>query len=719
MLWAMCRLLFFLVVLRQTVQGDYADFGYLRGLPDTGALYEVNEVSQSPHLTFTFHTTTPSDYQIWVHGMAPNASGDSLHVGLEGESTASSANLTGFSQDWSWSSLTMSQTTATLPLTATGTFSLNLWLREDGVRVDRLLLVTDTNYVPTGEGPAAAVMQVVTQTVPPAPHYQITTLSYDGLYRLTEANYSGTLEAVYSYGYDVLGNRLVQTTTITSTEVITYRYDSANRLVESVVQGGETTHYEWDRMNRLITTTVASNLSRVYGYSQDGELISAVVDNLLTTFAYNGNGQRLLMSVAGQVTSYTLDYAGPGQRILWEQRAGEMKHYLYGLACLGEFVTDSTTATTEWRYYQYDGNSLVRQTTNSQAEVTLAWTFSPEGAVILGEEGPVTHMGCEGDTIYDWSTGLIFKRGRYFDPNTGIWLSMAPALVWQRSQRLNRRQRRQYDKQRRIYILFLLLFVMLLLAGCKPEPDPTPPGPTPTATPCPTPTTAPTPLPTIPAPSSPTPIPTSTPWPLTPIPPTSIPTPTQEPFGNPMYNAEQTGYYDIGLPNSGPHPHYGIDVIGDPYDVLASTRGTVRVADECSPNCTVPVGTEFTEDNNWGTGNVVIVEHRQDELPSWLIDNLGLTASQSLFLQYQHLASIAVQGGNAVQLGTTLGIMGNTGRSDAIHLHIEATIGNTNIVANGEFDVNQWFTTSTLTHIDPERLWTLPGRTRPTPIPNS
>ena len=270
MLWAMCRLLFFLVVLRQTVQGDYADFGYLRGLPDTGALYEVNEVSQSPHLTFTFHTTTPSDYQIWVHGMAPNASGDSLHVGLEGESTASSANLTGFSQDWSWSSLTMSQTTATLPLTATGTFSLNLWLREDGVRVDRLLLVTDTNYVPTGEGPAAAVMQVVTQTVPPAPHYQITTLSYDGLYRLTEANYSGTLEAVYSYGYDVLGNRLVQTTTITSTEVITYRYDSVNRLVESVVQGGETTLYEWDRMKLLITTTVASNLSRVDGYSECG-----------------------------------------------------------------------------------------------------------------------------------------------------------------------------------------------------------------------------------------------------------------------------------------------------------------------------------------------------------------------------------------------------------------------------------------------------------------
>ncbi len=198
------------------------------------------------------------------------------------------------------------------------------------------------------------------------------------------------------------------------------------------------------------------------------------------------------MSVAGQVTSYTLDYAGSGQRILWEQSAGETKHYLYGLACLGEFVTDTTTATTEWRYYQHDGNSLVRQTTNSQAEVTLAWTFSPEGAVILGEEGPVTHLGCEGDAVYDWSTGLIFKRGRYFDPNTGIWLTMGGAMIWHHQPiRLSRRQRRQNSKQQRIYLLLLLLLIVLILTGCGDgDATSTPPDPTATCTWTPTPTPA-------------------------------------------------------------------------------------------------------------------------------------------------------------------------------------------------------------------------------------
>jgi hypothetical protein len=45
----------------------------------------------------------------------------------------------------------------------------------------------------------------------------------------------------------------------------------------------------------------------------------------------------------------------------------------------------------------------VRQTTNSEAKITLAWAYSPDGAVLFGDKGPVTNLGC-GD-IYDWSRG--------------------------------------------------------------------------------------------------------------------------------------------------------------------------------------------------------------------------------------------------------------------------------------------------------------------------
>ncbi len=204
---------------------------------------------------------------------------------------------------------------------------------------------------------------------------------------------------------------------------------TANRLVASAELGGDTTTYEWDAVGRLITTTVGSNVSRVYAYDQRNNLTSALVDGLLTTFVYDGDGHRRQMSVAGEVTTYTLDYAG-GFRVLLEQGGAfaATKHYLYGLSCIGEQIDAGDPETEEWRFYQRDGNSLVRQTSNEQAQITLAWTYSPHGAVLIGEKGPVTNLSC-GD-MYDWSTGLIFKNGNYFDPHTGTWITLSGMVVW-------------------------------------------------------------------------------------------------------------------------------------------------------------------------------------------------------------------------------------------------------------------------------------------------
>ncbi len=362
---------------------------------------------------------------------------------------------------------------------------------------------------------------------------------YDPLYRLNQATYTGVLSGTYSYEYDASGNRVAYSSNVTTTESITYTYDAANRLTESVdLISSDTTTYDWDDAGRLITTTVAGNVSRLYSYSQDGDLLEAVVDGLTTTFAYNGNGNRLQMSVGVTTTTYLLDYAA-GSRTLFEQGGvfADTKHYLYGYACLGELV-DAGTANEEWRYYQRDGNSLVRQTTNETAAVTLAWVYSPEGGVIMGQEGPVTHLDCGEGAVYDWSTGLIFKNGGYFDPNTGIWITMSRMVIWNGRQPYpqNRRQRRQSKKW---MLWLLLLLVVMVLAGCAPSPDPTIvvcPTPTTTpGTPAATPTLLPPPLfsmstqppittqgppPSLTPPPTSTPLPTNTPLPPTPFPPT-------------------------------------------------------------------------------------------------------------------------------------------------------------------------------------------------------
>jgi hypothetical protein len=179
--------------------------------------------------------------------------------------------------------------------------------------------------------------------------------------------------------------------------------------------------------------------------------------------------------------------------VAWSEAAAVAgtKHYLYGVQCIGEQVDTDDSEKAEWRYYHRDGNNLVRQTTNSAAEITLAWAYSPEGAVLIGEKGPVTNLGC-GD-IYDWSTGLVYKGGRYFDPNLGIWTTLTPYLIWQNyktQKRAGKSRRKRRSRRKLILLLLVLLVVALALSACN-----DPPGPSADATPCPTTPTVPPPLP--------------------------------------------------------------------------------------------------------------------------------------------------------------------------------------------------------------------------------
>ena len=100
-----------------------------------------------------------------------------------------------------------------------------------------------------------------------------------------------------------------------------------------------------------------------------------------------------------------------------------------------------------------------------QATVTLAWTYSPEGAVLLGEEGPVTNLDCSGNTIYDFSTGLIFKNGRYFDPANGLWITLSGVVVWQAWPPDNRSQRRRKHRNSKRNRKWILLLLLLLYCG--------------------------------------------------------------------------------------------------------------------------------------------------------------------------------------------------------------------------------------------------------------
>ena len=226
---------------------------------------------------------------------------------------------------------------------------------------------------------------------------------------------------------------------------------------------------------------------------------------------------------------------------------------------MGEHVTNTNDNSTEWRQYTYDGNALVRQTTDSSEAVTFAWTFSPEGAVVLGEEGPVSHLACSGDAVYDFSTGLIFKNGRYYDPGNGIWLtgSGVVAFFGVTRRKKNRHQRRREKKLAgidRVTWLWILILLVVLLAGCGSDPTPTPipnsVNPTETCTP--TPLAVPLhrhlgPTPQVPNPTANSATGTSTPYAQL----LQLAIPVHQPIHKPLSYSEQ--FTDIGYSNLNDH----------------------------------------------------------------------------------------------------------------------------------------------------------------------
>ncbi len=129
--------------------------GLRHALPNTGALR--SGTSQSPSLDFDVNFPDSGTWFIWVRGRGDtNASGegknDSLHVGLDGV-LAGGAAIDNFPSEWTWSRSTRSSRTARLEVTNAGMHEVTVWMREDGIELDRILLTRDASYVPTGAGP--------------------------------------------------------------------------------------------------------------------------------------------------------------------------------------------------------------------------------------------------------------------------------------------------------------------------------------------------------------------------------------------------------------------------------------------------------------------------------------------------------------------------------------------------------------------------------------
>jgi glucose/arabinose dehydrogenase len=129
----------------------FSGSGVLQATPNVGATFSV---AGAPRLTYRIRFVKTGIHYVWLRGFAAGPGDDTVQIGLDGQPTAIIAGLRPF---FSWKGHTASGALATINVTTPGVHTLNIWAREDGAIIDKIVLSRSAGFQPTGLGPTESV----------------------------------------------------------------------------------------------------------------------------------------------------------------------------------------------------------------------------------------------------------------------------------------------------------------------------------------------------------------------------------------------------------------------------------------------------------------------------------------------------------------------------------------------------------------------------------
>jgi uncharacterized repeat protein (TIGR03803 family) len=133
---------------------------------DTGTTGTTTSIGGAPsggRLDYMVRFDTAGTFYVWVRGAGdgpPNGPGDSdsVSIGLDGGLTT---RIAGFplGEGYCWTN-EQTGTSTNIIIETPGLHVINVWVRQDSFAFDKFLLTDNTNYVPTGFGPAESAPTV-------------------------------------------------------------------------------------------------------------------------------------------------------------------------------------------------------------------------------------------------------------------------------------------------------------------------------------------------------------------------------------------------------------------------------------------------------------------------------------------------------------------------------------------------------------------------------
>jgi RHS repeat-associated protein len=294
------------------------------------------------------------------------------------------------------------------------------------------------------------------------------TTTYDPTDNPSQIKLATTSSTLLQYDYDNVPSGSINQETDTPTwtgSPAGYSYDAQNRVTQMTPGGGSALNYSFDASGNL--TTLPTGASTTYDHAS--ELTASTLSSTTTNYTYDADGQRT-QATQGATTIAAASYNGAHELTSHNNSAADMtaatydgdnlritatttptggssstQHFVWDISgSVPNVLMDSTNA------YIYGGSNTPLEQVNLNTGTTtylIADRLGSVRAIINGTTGAVTATsaydawgnpettgGLTANTpigyagAYTDPTGLNYLINRYYDPITGQFVTVDPAL---------------------------------------------------------------------------------------------------------------------------------------------------------------------------------------------------------------------------------------------------------------------------------------------------
>ena len=231
-----------------------------------------------------------------------------------------------------------------------------------------------------------------------------------------------------SCDYDLMRNLIAE---IVDGEMTTDEYNAANQLTTATIAGQLFRTYEYDEFGRYAGSTVGSYTSDLT-WNDLGQLSEVVMsDDATATYAYGIDGMRQMKVVDDGTTESTTYSVWSGNNVISElDDDGTRYDYLYGPNAMPlQLMVTASNGTTSTYAYQVDHGGSVIGMTDEDGDEVARYAYDPYGGLVgmsgdpIATRNPLRYRGY----YYDNETQLYYLPARYYNPDTGRFLSVDPA----------------------------------------------------------------------------------------------------------------------------------------------------------------------------------------------------------------------------------------------------------------------------------------------------